>query len=179
MIRIIVGLGLITIVAMCVAQQDKSGHGQLARPDLSGTWILVQSKSSLGKSKKQDDITDYTLTIVHRDPEIRITKRFKKGGRRYVEEWSYYTDGRQEMLPEAGKTETLTKWRGRKLYRRITSTLNMPFSSLPEETVTQEVWEISEDGTLLMRTISRSTFGRPGRSDSHEPLNEKYVFRRS
>jgi hypothetical protein len=179
MIRVIAGLCLITIVATYEAQQDKSKHGVQAKPDLSGTWVLVQSNNSVAKSQRQQDITDYVLTIVQRDPEIRITKKYKKRGREYMEEWIYYTDGRQEILPESENIEAQTKWRGRKLYRRITVKRSFPFRSIPEETVTQEEWEISEDGTLLTRTINRSTLGRPGRSDSSEPLNEKYVFRRT
>src|SRR5687768_18469802 len=118
MTRVIAGLCLIIIVATYGAQQDKNKRGARARPDLSGTWVLVQSKSNLGKT--QNDITDYTLTIADHEPEIRITKRFKKAGREYLEEWIYYTDGRQEIPPGSENIEVQTKWRGNKLYRRIT-----------------------------------------------------------
>jgi hypothetical protein len=178
MIRVIAGFCLITIVTICAAQQDNNKHGQPAKPDLSGTWVLVQPKSNLGKGLKVD-ITDYILTIVHREPEIRITKTFKTGGREYVGKSIYYTDGRQEILPTFENIEVHTKWRGTKLYRRESVKRNIPFSSIPNETVTEEEWELSEDGTLLTRTISKSTLGRPGRSDGNEPSHEKYVFTRS
>src|SRR6185295_20277388 len=115
MTRVNAVLYLITIVATCGAQQDKNTR---ARPDLNGTWVLVQSKSNLGATQR--DVTDYTLTIADHEPEIRITKRFRKAGRDYLEESIYYTDGRPETSVGSDHIEAQTKWRGSKLYRRIT-----------------------------------------------------------
>jgi len=175
--RLIAGLCLITIVATYGAQQDKNKREARARPDLSGTWVLVQSKSNLGKIQK--DITNYTLTIADHEPEIRITKRFSKAGREYREEWIYYTDGRHENSPGSENVEVQTKWRDNKLYRRITIKRSNPFSSIPQETVRQEEWEISKDSSVLIRTVRESSLISPhGRSGRNEPSNERYVFTR-
>ena len=177
MTRVIAGVCLITIVAAYGAQQDKHKRGVRARPDLSGTWVLVQSKSNLGKTQK--DITNYTLTIADHDPEIRVTKRFKRAGREYLEEWVYYTDGRHEIPLGAENIEVQTKWRGSKLYRRTTIKRSNPFSPIPEETVRQEEWEISKDGGVLIRTVRESSLNSRYRgSGRNEPLNERYVFTR-
>ena len=177
MTRVIAGLCLITIVAAYGAQEDKDKRGARVRPDLSGTWVLVQSKSNLGRTQK--DITDYTLTIADHDPEIRVTKRFKRAGREYLEEWIYYTDGRHEIPLGSENIEVQTKWRRSKLYRRITLKRNNPFSSIPEETLRQEEWEISKDGGVLIRTVRESSLISPhGGSGTNEPLNERYVFTR-
>jgi len=175
--KVIAGFCLIAIVTICAAQKDKNRHGQRAKPDLSGTWVLDQSKSNLGKSQKEN-ITDYVLTIMHREPAIRITKSVKEGGRASMEEWIYYTDGRPEILPLSQNIEVHTKWRGNKLYRRISITHRNPFSSIPDQTVTEEEWELSEDGSALKRTISRSGLVGPGRGGINESSNEKYVFTR-
>src|SRR6185503_16317308 len=79
-----------------------------APPDLSGTWTLNPSKSNLGS-----EITDYVLTIVHNEPEIRFSKKFKRGKREISEETVYYTDGRPQFgdgqTPNASLPEI--RWR--------------------------------------------------------------------
>jgi len=177
MTRVIAGLCLITILSTYGAQHIKNKRVERARPDLSGTWVLVQSKSNLGDTQK--DITDYTLTIADHNREIRVTKSFKRAGREYLEEWVYYTDGRPEIPPGSENIEVQTKWRGSKLYRRITLKRSNPFSSIREETVRHEEWEISKDGSVLIRTIRESSLINPqGSSGRNEPLNERYVFTR-
>ena len=173
--RVVAGLCLITIVAIHGAQLDKNKRGARSRPDLSGIWVLVQSKSNLGKTQKA--ITDYILTIADNGPEIRITKRFKKADRAHLEESIYYTDGRQEIWPGSERIEIHTKWRGSKLYRRITLKRSKAFSSILQETVRQEEWEISKDGGVLICTVHESSL-TDSRSDRNEPSNERYVFRR-
>ena len=167
-------LCLITIVTAYGSQQDKNTR---ARPDLNGTWVLVQSKSNLGKTQR--DITDYTLTIADHEPEIRITKRFRKAGRDYLEESIYYTDGRPEISVGSDNVEAQTKWRGSKLYRRITLKRANPLSSIPQETVREEEWEISKDGSILIRTVRQSSFSTSrDTSGRNDPSNERYVFTR-
>ena len=175
MIRGITGCCLIAIVITCQAQQDQKKNDQRPRPDLTGNWVLDQSKSKLSKSQR--DITDYILTIVHQEPEIKITKKFKQAGRDYAQGWSYYTDGRPERLSLSGNIEVITKWRGRKLYHRVKQSI--PLSPIPYEDVTEDQWELSDDGTLLKRTLSRSTLGGRHGRNSGEPSTERYVFTRS
>jgi hypothetical protein len=160
-------LGLFLILSVCVAQSTKNDSNKKTRPDLSGTWVLDNSRSQI-----KDKVVDYVLTIVHREPEIRITKKYKQGGRDYLEELVYYTDGKPEFNSRPGHRdlETLTRWRGNKLFRRITSGAKGIQSSPPLEIVTTEEWELSTDGKTLTRTIlTTGVFS----------LKLKYVFSRS
>jgi hypothetical protein len=168
------GWCLIAIAITCQAQQDKKNHDHRVRPNLTGHWVLDHSKSKLSKSQR--DMTDYVMTIVHREPEIKIIKKFKQGGRDYAQEWSYYTDGRPDRLSLIGNIEVFTRWRGRKLYHRVKEKRSVLYSSLPYEDVLEDQWELSEDGLLLKRTLSRSTLGGSPGSNSGEPSTESYVF---
>jgi hypothetical protein len=160
-------LGLFLILSVCVAQSAKNDSNKKTRPDLSGTWVLDNSRSEI-----KDKVVDYVLTIVHREPEIRITKKYKKGGRDYLEELVYYTDGKPEFNSRIGHVdpESLTRWRGNKLVRRSTSSNKGVQTSPPLDIVTTEEWELSTDGKTLTRTIMTSGV---------VSFKLKYVFNRS
>jgi hypothetical protein len=117
-------------------------------------------------------MVDYVLTIVHREPEIRIAKKYKKSGRGYSEEAVYYTDGRPEISSGGGlrDPESITRWQGNKLVRRTTFGPDRFQTFSPLETVTTEELNLSPDGKTLTRTITNSgmIMGRV-----------KYVFVRS
>lgn len=166
---------LIVVATICVAQ-DKNASGQRPKPNLSGTWVLDLNKSSLGKRQKEG-LTEYLLVIAHRDTEIKMVRRIKKGGREVVDDLIYYTDGRPGFLPVSGNIETKTTWRKNKLYRRSTSSINI--LSVLHQSVTEDEWRLSEDGATLVRTIHRSYLGPLLTSDRNEPSDEKYVFKRA
>ena len=119
-------------------------------PDLTGTWILDPAKSNLGS-----EITDYVLTIAHNEPEIRFSKKFKRGKREISEEAVYYTDGR----PQFGDGQTPNgplpeiRWRGQKLVRR---TVTRPRGSFELEFVNYEEWSLSSDKQTLTRKMTTS-----------------------
>ena len=65
--KVIVSLWMFMAVTVCFAQAAREGSNKQAKPDLSGTWILDKSKSY------QVEADHFSLVIVHREPEIRIT----------------------------------------------------------------------------------------------------------
>jgi hypothetical protein len=153
-------LGSITILltlSVCLAQSGAKKSNKKTPPDLSGTWILDYSSSSLDPAMKKQ-MVDYVLTIVHREPEIRITWKYKEGGREYSEERVYYTDGRAESSSRAGirSPEPITRWQGEKLVRKTTFTPNGVRTNLPLEVVTTEEWKLSPDGKTLTRITTTS-----------------------
>jgi len=141
------------------------------RPDLSGVWAFDNSKSNINL-KGKEKLTDYVLSIVHREPEIRMTKTYKEGGRERSEETIYYTDGRAEFSSAKGKDpEPTTRWQGNKLVRRSSMTMRgAPQTFPPLEVVTTETWELSADGKTLTRTIT---------SSGMVTVNLKYVYNRT
>jgi len=167
---------LLLIITICAGQNNKNISIEHSVPDLNGTWVLDESKSRL-KPSPNEKVTDYVLIITHHEPEIRFDNRFKKNGVYSSRDWLYYTDGRSEASALGQDMEVTTKWKGKKLFRRITTVRRNPFNNVSEQTVTEEEWVLSEDAQTLTRTISRSSAGRPGRNDL-DLLNEKYVLRR-
>jgi hypothetical protein len=141
---IIISLWLLATVTVCTAQKEKRTADEHHKPDLSGTWTLDKSRS--------DKVGyDLTLNILHREPEIRITKKYVEDGRALIEESVYYTDGR--AAPADAKPEYIfkpvTKWRGRTLIREtIHITKGTKF-----EVVTTEEWKLSQDGRTLTRVV--------------------------
>ncbi len=121
-----------------------------APPDLSGTWILNPAKSNLGS-----EITDYVLTIVHNEPEIRFSKKYKRGKHEISEDTVYYTDGRPQFgVGQAANDPTPeTRWRGQKLVRR---TVARARGSVQLEFVNYEEWSLSSDKQTLTRKMTTS-----------------------
>ena len=126
-------------------------------------------ESSLDSEMKKK-VVDYVLTIVHREPEIRMAKKYKESGREYSDEIVYYTDGRPEFSTAKGRRspEPVTRWQGNKLVRTVSARLrdnpsvfarkvpSGPQTSPPLEVVTTEEWTLSTDGKTLTRTIATS-----------------------
>jgi hypothetical protein len=141
------------------------------RPDLSGVWALDDSRSNINAGVKEK-ISDYVLTIAHHEPEIRMTKTYKEGGRERSEETIYYTDGRAESNSVKGKnSEPVTRWQGSRLVRRSSTTAKgAPQTFPPIEVVTTETWELSPDTKTLTRTV---------KSSGMVTFNARYVFTRS
>ena len=144
---------LVTVLGVSFAQTT-------TKPDLSGVWTLDGSRSKVDP-RLAEKLEDYVLTIVHKEPEIRITRRYQRDGRNVTEESIYYTDGRAEINSRTGRKDydPKTRWRGNKLVRR--SSWKVPANIIPEtitplETVTTEEWELSSDGKTLTRTVTLS-----------------------
>jgi hypothetical protein len=149
-------LCLFLALSVCVAQSTKLDSSKKSKPDLNGTWVLDDSRSNLNSGQK-DKIVDYVLHIVHREPEIRIVKKYKQRGREFREETIYYTDGKPEFSSRTGRRdpEPITRWRGDKLVRKSTARMKVE-TFPPMEIVTSEEWELSSDGKTLTRTITNT-----------------------
>lgn len=163
-----VATGVAVLFLVWIAGAGQTTDKSKKRPDLSGVWALDTSKSNIGKQK----LTDYVLSIVHHEPEIRMTKTYKEGGRERSEEIIYYTDGRAEFSSVGGKnSEPTTRWQGNKLVRRSSTTpKGAPQAFPPIEVVTTETWELSPDGKTLTRTV---------KSSGTVTFNARYVFTRT
>jgi len=147
---------LITVACVFLTASFGIAHGgnqKTPPPNLSGTWVLDPSKSNPGS-----EVKDYVLTIVHREPEIRFSKKYKRGKREITEESIYHTDGRPEFGIHQGVNDSLpeTRWRGQKLVRR---TVTRARGSVQLEFVNYEEWSISPDKQTLTRTISAAGSG--------------------
>jgi hypothetical protein len=117
-----------------------------AKPNLSGVWVLASIKSDEGVRRK-DKTTDHVLTIVHKEPAIKITAEFKQDGREVKTENTYYTDDRRGSFRYP---DVATRWRGTKLV--MVSSFRPTGVIAPEEIVTTVDWELSADGQTLSRT---------------------------
>ena len=157
-------LCLSSLLSVCIAQTTNPPPKENIRPDLSGVWVLDDSRSNINSVVKEK-IVEYILTIVHREPEIRMTTKYKRGTRDYMEDVTYYTNGKPEFNSRTGQLnpEPTTGWKGDKLVRKSHSSLSMR----PIEYATTEEWQLSADGKTLTRTIVSG------------PIKLKYVFSRS
>ena len=161
-------ISLFLALAFCARAQPNKDKPKSEPPDLSGLWLLDESRSNVGRGK--DRISDYSLSVVHREPEIRMTKKYMRGGRHFNEELIYYTDGRPELKGGRLDSQSVTRWRSGKLVSRSTFAPNGLRTEPPLEIITTEEWELSKDGKTLTRTITMTgTFGSKTR----------YVFNRS
>jgi hypothetical protein len=160
---------LLIIFAATVCEAQKNRKDAEPKPDFSGTWILDESQSFVRTDSGR--ISDYTLTIEHREPEIKMAKRFKVGNKDYSIDTIYYTDGRPEYDSQAKKWDSSPeiKWSGKKLVRRTRVFAEL---SARIQIVTDEIWSLSEDGQTLTRSIE--TYG-PGALSQ----KRKSVFRRA
>ena len=148
---------LCLVFAVSVAQTTSSSKTKTT-PDLSGVWALDESRSEID-SRLRNKEEDVVLTIVHKEPEIRLTKTYQQYGRKKTEESIYYTDGRPEYHSRTGKdSEPVTRWRGNKLVRKaVTAPRGGVGGTFPTlETVMTEELELSADGKTLTRTITHS-----------------------
>jgi hypothetical protein len=153
----LVSISLLLTVSVCLAQSSGKKSDKKTPPDLSGVWTLDYQRSSVDPAIKKKAV-DYVLTIVHREPEIRISKTYKQSGREHSEELVYYTDGRAELTSRRGYPipESVTRWQGDKLVRKTTAGPVGVQTSPPLEVVTIEEWKLSADGKTLTRTITTS-----------------------
>jgi len=162
---------LLCLVFGVSVAQTKSSSKTTTRPDLSGVWAFDESRSEIDPRLNPE--RDYVLTIVHKEPEIRLTRTFERHGKKFTEETIYYTDGRPEFHSSTGyDSEPETRWRGKKLVRRVVTSpyggSTGIFTNLP--ITTYEEIELSADGKTLTRTISH---------ENGFIAKQRYVFNRT
>jgi hypothetical protein len=153
--RRIVALSVLCSLSILVFGQNLSD-----KPDLSGTWRLVESKK-IAQMSGQTDLFEKILVILHREPEIKITTQLKDNGSTKELETVFFADSRGETnstFREGGK-KTTTRWSGKKLEilrvdtMSVTDTAGLTKVIKVEHT---ERWELSKDGNTLTRTSQLS-----------------------
>ena len=146
--------GIITIIFLLLSPLSAFSQG---KPDLSGTWVLDESKSKI-PGGLQDELSITAFVIVHRDPEVRVTGKTNLGGIEQEQESVYFSDGRGEINEAKGKSvESLTKWSGNKLVIKYTIQFSVQWagSTRKGKMKVTESWELSKDGQKLTRTLLR------------------------
>lgn len=141
-----------------------AGLSEEARPDLSGTWKLIESP----KAKVRDDNIpdgDHVLLITQRGPEITILVKKTIDAKENLAAYVYFSDGRGEKGMVARDVRSVTKWEGSKLVTSFSFTVGFPSPAdwhnigIPRtgEFLIKHKWELSKDGKKLTRiTILRS-----------------------
>lgn len=175
---------LLLCAAVCRAQGGKTSDKPQARPDLSGTWVADKSKSRQSRAQRDKPLYDQlTLIIVHREPEVRVTRVIVSEGQERRQQLVYYTDGRGERNPtilEGGVVESKTAWDGRRLVTRWSNSERVGVEAVHFDTADR--WEVSSDGRKLTRAVStRAKVSNPARMVfvPAGPAEFKTVFNRA
>jgi hypothetical protein len=156
--KILVCVWLLLFASLLVAQDDKAKTAAQAKPDLSGNWMLDQSKSDFGVREFGPlGKAEVTMVIALSDPEFRVARTMKLNGKERANERLFYTDGRGETNPGmlGGRDiKTKTKWSGNK----ISAKASFSQTSMGDDSnmTVEERWELSKDGKTLTNTYSRS-----------------------
>jgi hypothetical protein len=154
------------------------------QPNLSGNWRIKRDDTSTINDGYTRDLSD--MSIVQRDPEIKIRRRVDKILRGSIFDFIYYGDNRGEINQSFNGTEVKSKtsWNGRSLIIRYK--MKMDFDKIAEvrdwvrasEVDVVEKWEISKDGKMLTHRVN--VYGMPnvkggsGTVDYH--MDGKEVF---
>lgn len=157
---------LLSCAALSLGHGNQKKPGDLlSKPDLSGVWVLDKSRGNYRKVNAALAEGGITLVVSHREPEIKITRRFMLDGKERVQELAYYTDNRGEKNPAMmvdALIESKTKWDGRKLVSKLTADASMSRSSairtrnIRMDIRMSEKWELSADGKTLTQTTETS-----------------------
>jgi hypothetical protein len=144
---------LLLTIGLASAQSIAPAPVVQTNPDFSGTWRLDMSASDFGGPKEGLVYDGLTLTIIHHDPELRITRRIFKKKRERSQEVVYFTDGRGESNPPiegSGTIKSKTRWDLNRLASH--AVMRVP-GTLTIESIDR--WELSSDGnTLFHFTVS-------------------------
>ena len=160
-----------------------AGQNVKNKPDLSGTWKLVESPKLTPPNARMLNAGD-SLRIAQSDPEIKMSARFLVDGQESVNQLTYFSDGRGETNTGAQGNQSIasvTKWNGNKLTTKYSIPISFSGPSgikTGKMDVTQK-WELSKDGTKLTQ-ITSVTGSReiPPFNLLTEPLEMKYVYAR-
>ena len=157
-------LWLLMCFIPCAAQNRES------KPDLTGTWVFDQGRSYPASKRR---LVSSILTIVYRDPEIRIKTKLTLDGQETAIETVLFSDGRGEL--NAGYTGRIgyskTEWDGSTLVMKYSNTyLSTGWTKdYVEET---QRWGLSKDGKTLTRRTIRMEW-----PNNITPIASKAVYR--
>lgn len=155
------------------AAQAKKKKEAAARPDFSGTWVLDSNKSRYSRRGSHGPAAQPKLVISQGESEVRARRTLVLAdGAERAQDIVYYTDGRGEKnaivgrdrVSLGGTNETVTKWKGARLFIRGTAHL-VAFGDVTDVNFTEE-WELSADGKTLTLTteydLTPDTNSAPG-----------------
>lgn len=110
--------------------------------DINGEWVQRTSNRVL------------SLTIEHREPEIKVTRREVTETKDESEVFVYYTDGRGETNNEAGvPVKSVTKWKDQTLVFSLSSKSEIGSDKFELNQTIK--WQIGKDGESLVE-VSQS-----------------------
>ncbi|MGC2237692.1 MAG: hypothetical protein WA584_16130 [Pyrinomonadaceae bacterium] len=171
--KALIFLWIFMFAVLCSAQNDKNAEQKL--PDFSGTWILDKSKTGPISGFSTGILVDVTMVIVHKDPQIKITRTTTFGnGAEKVENLEYFTDGRRiPVLKKNDENNFRTiEWRGKTLVNQATFMMekidfNNPSAAnnnkKPVKIKNKSEWKLSKDGKTLTEIVTGGTL--PGVPD--------------
>jgi hypothetical protein len=146
---------LFWIAALLGSSLAQGNKAAIASPDFSGTWILDKSKSKLERGGRGAAYISTALEISHRDPELKVVRKFVRNGREQSEELTFYTDGRGESHQFAytrSGLKTKTNWDKARLISKWTWSSDIGNDSL--FTDVSERRELSADRRVLNITFA-------------------------
>lgn len=114
--------------------------------DINGEWVRRVS----------DRIV--SLTVEHKDPEIKVTRRVISEAQDESETATYYTDGRGEVNVRDGRRmKSVTKWKDDGLVFALSSTSNIAGDEIGVEESIK--WQVAKDGGSLLEVtqVQRSS----------------------
>lgn len=120
---------------------DRNGGNNSS--DINGEWVQRVSNQII------------SLTIEHRDPEIKVTRREVSETKDETEVAVYYTDGRGETNTQHGQTvKSVTKWKDQTLVFSLSSKSKIGRDWFEQKETVK--WQIAKDGGSLIQ-VSQST----------------------
>ncbi len=130
--------------------KPQPGQLETAKPNFSGKWRMVKSKSEFGGFPMPDTIV---RTVEHKDPTMNVHTVQSSGLKTTAADVSYFTDGSQSSNTINGK-DAVSKayWDGPALNIRTEMT-----DQTGAPVVLEDRWELSEDQKTLMTTSHVST----------------------
>lgn len=155
--------GLLSCIGPNVVGQDAKPKlgGQPPKPNLTGTWLLDETPQGSVKSRHPVmGIGQTTLVILHRQPEVKMTKTIMTNEGERTREFIFYADGRGEtnqgpalslsLDDVSGKIKSTTEWKKDKLV--MTSKTRRAMQGAFYHVTVFDEWELSDDGQTLTRT---------------------------
>ena len=129
-------------------QLDKNKSDEKVKPNFTGTWVLNEAKS-------KDVGYGLTLTVVHKEPEMKVTKIYNFKGAKKIVEQIYYTDNRTVPDSPMGFSTVSQKsvWQSDRLVH--TQQASRDAGKTIEQTITEK-WELSADGKTLSLTVNET-----------------------
>jgi hypothetical protein len=174
--KIVFLIAAILLLNFCIAAQDKSPQ---ANPDFTGTWIFDAKASQVSADFKRD-FKDYTLVIVHNEPQIKITRSAVLKNENVSAELILYTDKRGEKNRpyfRVVKQEAVSKtfWKKGVL---VSETTEKFAENIDWRIDSTDKYILSEDKKTLIinMTIKNNTLPQSG--NSFDGITSRWVFRK-